>query len=1188
MVKESRTRLTPPPPPPPLAICGSVAAAARLVLPALLLTALAGAFADSALAHPDNCGSGKTKAIVGGQCVETKYLGMVDFCLRKIRAEGLNGEYWTSTKRCYPVEPGGGFDLPPHSWCHPFKGVDAYRRTACEWDGIYSPADICRIPATDPRSYDTANHRPNCTAPEAPRNVQLRLNRLRGLPALFVSWEAATNDGGSDISRYVVESSVSPFTNWSPVDSGVREVSPDLTYKFRVAAVNGVGPGAWAESESYRTASPEVPTKLTVHRSGNARALIVSWEPPEGGSVDDYHIERKRDGSPSFLVIGNRLTILSHTDSDVVPGRHYQYRVCSRNFFGTGACAATGRHYLDSVSTGTLPEPTGNLEVHCRDYGGAVGFGLPANSRVCSSFSYGDGTAILCNIRNANSEGGNLAECRPIFQHIYDCWLQGKAAQTATECAGTGCPAGTTLVDEVCGRTLPSCPSGEHVNHLGECAMDFDCAALNRFQKNPAECRGCLADYFPAGSSTGPCVREIRVSLSFSAGGVVEASREGDSEVFHGEAVPYGATVNFAAQPEDGYYFVGWGGVCGAASGSSCAVTMTLASSPVRGDFACVDFHEAARTGHLAGVSCNLDSGANANTLNAQMQTPLALAAANGYAAAARLLINAGGHYGEACESDEVVNPDSASPPCLGTESVSIVFSAGGTVSASWGGGLDLGSGGLVATGATVTFSAMAEDGYRFSMWTGACAGDADSDLQCAFAVTMDATVGAVFGCADFHASARDGVLAGVACNLDAGADADAVNGDADAPLHLAAAGGWLAVVNTLLARNADVNAPDGSGETPLSRARAAGREAVALRLIAAGGHYGTPCAPPDRVNPASSSPPCLDYVLVSVAASAGGTVSVSWSEDSDVRAGEGILGGATVTFSALPEAGYSLSLWGGICEGAAADADCVRAVATDATVSVLFSCTDLHAAAAAGDSARVASCVLAGADVNAPDESGKTPLHLAAGEGHLEAVRELLTLGATLNASDDDGDTPLTEALDGGHVEIFDLLAAAGGMHEGAECGVSEVPNPDGKTPPCVSCGTDEIISDGVCESCGLGEVVSGGVCECDSSHRRINEICVHETESLPEDRTTCADVFGGDWVDLSAAHGVGKGVCSGVDINDTFCLAGTGSALPCLGLFNHVRSCNLLGRPALDPFHCGKSCAGGKASGARCLESE
>ena len=293
-----------------------------------------------------------------------------------------------------------------------------------------------------------------------------------------------------------------------------------------------------------------------------------------------------------------------------------------------------------------------------------------------------------------------------------------------------------------------------------------------------------------------------------------------------------------------------------------------------------------------------------------------------------------------------------------------------------------------------------------------------------------------------------------------------------------------------------------------------------------------------------------------------------------------------TVTFTATPGDGYRFSMWTDACADES-DSPCVLAAGTmDVTVGAEFGCLDFHASAATGDLAGLGCNAAAGADVNAPDESGKTPLHLAAGEGHLEAVQKLLTLGATLNASDADGDTPLTEALDGGHLEIFNLLAAAGGMHQGQACGPLEVPNPDRVSPPCVSCEADEIISDGVCESCGPGEVVSGGACECDSGHRRINEICVHETESLPEDRTTCAEIFGGEWVDLSAAHGVGKGVCSGVDINDTFCLAGTGSALPCLGLFNHVRSCNLLGRPALDPWHCGKACAGGKASGARCLE--
>ena len=488
-------------------------------------------------------------------------------------------------------------------------------------------------------------------------------------------------------------------------------------------------------------------------------------------------------------------------------------------------------------------------------------------------------------------------------------------------------------------------------------------------------------------------------------------------------------------------------------------------------------------------------------------------------------------------------------------------------------------------------------------------------------------------GFTPLHLAAAFGRLESMPILLSAGASLNAQSSTGRTPLFLTvenAGPNVLDALELLLNAGADPNLPLTSGRTPLKEAVSRNRRAIALRLIEAGAHYGAPCAPPDVTNPASDSPPCLDGFTVSLSLSAGGTVSVSWSGDSDVQDGEGFPpGGATVTFTALPEDGYRFSLWTGACAdesdspcviavtmdvtvgaefellffevslaaspggtvsagwegdadlpsggtvpfgarvtftatpadgyrfslwtGACADesvSPCVLATVTmDATVGAEFGCLDFHESAAMGNLAGLKCNTDAGADVNAPDESGRTPLHLAAGEGHLEVVQELLTLGATLNAVDADGKTPLTEAANGDHMEIFDLLAAAGGM-------------------------------------CGANEMIANGTCECDSDHRRISESCIHPENRLPEDETTCADAFGGDWVDLSAEHGEGKGVCSGIDINDTFCLAGTVSALPCLGLFNHVRSCNLLGRPALDPWHCGKACAGGKASGARCLE--
>ena len=559
------------------------------------------------------------------------------------------------------------------------------------------------------------------------------------------------------------------------------------------------------------------------------------------------------------------------------------------------------------------------------------------------------------------------------------------------------------------------------------------------------------------------------------------------------------------------------------------------------------------------------------------------------------------------CEGGQVKQDGNPFAACVAPPAVFITASPGGTVSAERAGDAEVQSGEAVPFGATVTFTARPAAGHRFSIWTGDCAGEANS--QCVLdGATTDVTVGAEFGCTDdFHGASQN--LASVKCNLEAGKNVNerdrfggtalhwaAFNGlpavvslllerDADVnardnitgatPLHDAAGAGPLEVVALLLSASPSLNARDNQGRAPLTRALGDGREEVFRLLVASGAHHGTDCAaldPPLTVNPRSATPPCLSYVSVSVAASSGGTVSISWSGDADVRGGEGVMNGATVTFAALPDGGYSLSLWGGICDGAAADSECVREVTTDATVSVLFSCTDLHAAAAAGNLEGLNCILAAGGDVNARDGSDRTPLHLAAGEGRLEAAQRLLTLGAAVNATDADGDTPLTEAAARGHSAVFALLAALGGRHAGSACGASEVPNPSGASPPCVSCGANK--------------VASGGLCECDADFGLISGRCVHRENAPAQNRETCAEIFGGDWVDLSAAHGSGKGVCSGIDINDTFCLAGTGSALPCLGLFGHVRDCNLLGRPALDPWHCAAACAGGKASGARCLE--
>ena len=91
----------------------------------------------------------------------------------------------------------------------------------------------------------------------------------------------------------------------------------------------------------------------------------------------------------------------------------------------------------------------------------------------------------------------------------------------------------------------------------------------------------------------------------------------------------------------------------------------------------------------------------------------------------------------------------------------------------------------------------------------------------------------------------------------------------------------------------------------------------------------------------------------------------------------------------------------------------------------------------------------------------------------------------------------------------------------------------------------------------------------------------CVPRGGELPQTAQTCRN-FGGQ---LQDAPEKPDAVCSGMDFNDTFCLIGQKAALPCRGLFSHIRACNALNRPALDPFHCAAKCpANLQARGARC----
>lgn len=82
---------------------------------------------------------------------------------------------------------------------------------------------------------------------------------------------------------------------------------------------------------------------------------------------------------------------------------------------------------------------------------------------------------------------------------------------------------------------------------------------------------------------------------------------------------------------------------------------------------------------------------------------------------------------------------------------------------------------------------------------------------------------------------------------------------------------------------------------------------------------------------------------------------------------------------------------------------------------------------ARAGDTARVAAYVDAGAPADLTDAKGDTLLMLAAYHGHAGTVRALLERGADPGRANDRGQTPLAGAVFKGDAEVVGVLLAAG-----------------------------------------------------------------------------------------------------------------------------------------------------------------
>ncbi|EGT49285.1 hypothetical protein CAEBREN_29721 [Caenorhabditis brenneri] len=166
-----------------------------------------------------------------------------------------------------------------------------------------------------------------------------------------LNWKPPKDDGGAEISNYVVEKRDTRTNTWVPVSAFVTGTSitvPKLTegheYEFRVMAENAFG-----RSDSLNTDEPVLakdpfgtpgkPGRPEIVDTDNDH-IDIKWDPPRdnGGSpVDHYDVERKDAKTGRWIKVNTSpVQGTAFSDTRVQKGHTYEYRVVAVNKAGPG------------------------------------------------------------------------------------------------------------------------------------------------------------------------------------------------------------------------------------------------------------------------------------------------------------------------------------------------------------------------------------------------------------------------------------------------------------------------------------------------------------------------------------------------------------------------------------------------------------------------------------------------------------------------------------------------------------------------------------------------------------------------------------------------------------------------------------------------------------------------------------
>ena len=281
------------------------------------------------------------------------------------------------------------------------------------------------------------------------------------------------------------------------------------------------------------------------------------------------------------------------------------------------------------------------------------------------------------------------------------------------------------------------------------------------------------------------------------------------------------------------------------------------------------------------------------------------------------------------------------------------------------------------------------------------------------------------------------------------GADTDARDSYATSPLHYAAENGHKEIAELLITKGADINAKNASGDTPLQYAAFYDRKDTIKLLLEKGATisnihiaaYMRELAKAEAFIQEGIDINALDghgYVPFHYAVQNGQKQAIELliAKGADVNVKN--WGGETPLHIAVSR-GHKEVAELLIAKGADVNAknnrfqtplDIALTQNRKDIVELLLAkgvTVSIHAAAQAGDLARVKAFLEKGIDINVGDDEGLTPLHYAAQGGHKEVAELLIAKGADINSKDKGGYTPLYYAIWNKDKDMLKLLVSKG-----------------------------------------------------------------------------------------------------------------------------------------------------------------